>query len=171
MGLFRNLFGSKDKKPTTGTDPMPTRELRLPFEPSPANGSLFAERFAEAVKNKEGIQLDYSVSSVDFVDKFLQRFSDQGLSVNDFAETIFVAGAYIGQVMVNNNGGVWIAPTDVKLPEGVTMMPLVVKLQNDTIADPIAKAFKRFHFGKSDDLGYFYQVFTADNGSDSEPKT
>jgi hypothetical protein len=161
MSFFKNLFGGKDKKPTPGTDPMPTRELRLPFEAIPSNGPLFAQTFVDAVKKNDGIQLDYSVNTIDFVDKFLQKFSDEGLSVNDFAETIFIAGSYVGQVMINNNSGLWIAQTEANLPEGVTMMPLVVKLQNDHIADPIAKAFKRFHYGIGDDLKYFYHVFTS----------
>jgi len=33
-------------------------------------------------------------------------------------------------------------------------MPLVVKLPNGNITDPIAKVFKRFHFEEIDDLKY-----------------
>ncbi|MDO6432710.1 hypothetical protein Q4E93_19040 [Flavitalea sp. BT771] len=161
MSFLKSLFGGKGKKPVPDTDPMPTRELRLSFAPSPENGILFAQQFVGAVKQNEGIELDYSVDTIDFVDKFLQRFSDEGLSVNDFAETIFIAGSYVGQVMVNNNEGLWVAQAEAGLPEGVTMMPLVIKLPNGTITDPIAKAFKRFHFGESDDLKYYYHVFTS----------
>ena len=161
MNFFKNLFGGKGKKPLPDAGPIPTRELHLAFVASPANGHLFAQQFVDAVKKNEGIELDYSINTLDFVDKFLQRFSDEGMSVNDFAETIFVAGSYVGQVMINNNSGLWIAQAEANLPEGVTMMPLVVKLPNGTITDPIAKAFKRFHFGESDDLKYFYRVFTS----------
>ncbi len=82
--------------------------------------------------------------------------------MNDFAETIFVAGCYVGQVMIKNNDGIWISQDEVKLPDGISMMPIVVKLPNGNIADPIAKAFKRFHYGGTDNLRYFYQVFTTD---------
>lgn len=50
------------------------------------------------------------------MDEFLQKFNDEELSVNDFAETIFVAGSYVGQVMIKNNGGLWIAQGEAKLP-------------------------------------------------------
>ena len=162
MNFFNKFFGGQDKKSNSESNFLPTRELNLPFTPTPENGYRFAQQFVDAVKNIENINLDYSIDSLDFVNKFLQRVSDEGLAVNDFAETIFVAGSYIGQVMIKNNNGTWIRQQEVNLPKGVNMMPIVVRLQNGNIADPIAKAFKRFHNGEIDDLAYFYQVFTRD---------
>jgi len=141
---------------------MPTRALNLQFTLTPDNGHRFAQQFVDAVKNNEGIELDYSIGSLEFVDKFLQRFSDEGLTVNDFAETIFVTGAYVGEVMIKNNDGVWLRQEDANLPNGITMTPIVVKLSNGNVTDPIAKAFKRFHYGDIDDIRYFYHVFTKD---------
>lgn len=166
MSFFKKLFGGQDKKPNPDNGPMPTRGLNLQFTPTPNNGQNFAEQFVSAVKSNDKIELDYSVDTLNFVDKFLQRFSDEGLTVNDFAETIFVAGSYVGQVMINNDNGVWISQEEVKLPDGVSMMPIVVKLPNGNIADPIAKAFKRFHYGDTENVEYFYQVFTADKTKD-----
>jgi hypothetical protein len=162
MSFFKKLFGGQGKKPNPDNGPMPTRRLNFQFTPTPDNGQNFAEQFVSAVKNNDKIELDYSVDTLKFVDKFLQRFSDEGLTVNDFAETIFVAGSYVGQVMINNNNGVWISQDEVKLSDGVSMMPIVVKLTNGNIADPIAKAFKRFHYGDTENVEYFYQVFTTD---------
>jgi hypothetical protein len=162
MSLFKKLFG-KVKTPNPDTGPMPTRRLNLMFAPTPDNGIKFARQFAEAVKSNEGKELDFSIETIDFVDEFLKRFRNEGLSVNDFAETIFVAGAYVGQVMVNNNNGAWIKQEDANLPAGVTMMPIVVKLPNGNTTDPIAKAFKRFYNGDIDSIKYFYRVFTEQN--------
>ena len=159
MGIFDKLFGSKKKDDDIG--PMPTRKLNFQFLPTPDNGLNFAEQFRSAVKSNENINLDFSIETLKFVDEFLQRFRDEGLTVNDFAETIFVAGCYVGQVMATNNGGVWIRQEDAKLPDGVTMMPLVIKLPNGIITDPIAKAFKRFYNGEVDSITYYYQVFTT----------
>ena len=166
MSFFEKLFGGRDKKTNSDYGPMPSRGLNLQFPPTPANGQKFAEQFVGAVENNENIDLNYSVDTLKYIDNFLQRFSDEGLTVNDFAETIFVAGSYVGQVMVNNNDGIWIRPEDANLPEGVSMMPIVVKLPNGNIADPIAKAFKRFHYGNRENVEYFYQVFTADKTKD-----
>ncbi|WP_290796517.1 hypothetical protein [Flavihumibacter sp. UBA7668] len=43
------------------------------------------------------------------------------------------------------------------------MMPIVVKLPNGNIVDPIAKAFKRFHYGEAESIHYFYHFFTSSN--------
>ena len=162
MSFFKKLFGGQDRKPIPDNGPMPTRGLNFQFSLTSDNGLKFAQQFVEAVKNNNNIELDYSVDTLEFVDKFLQRFNDEGLTVNNFAETIFVAGCYVGQVMIKNNNGIWIGLEEVNLPDGVNMMPIVVKLPNGNIADPIAKAFKRFHYGNTENVKYFYQVFTTD---------
>lgn len=166
MSFFKKLFGGQDKKPGPDNGPMPTRGLNLQFTPSPGNGFKFAQQFVDAVKKNDNIELDYSADTLNYVDKFLQQFRDEGLTVNDFAETIFVAGSYIGQVMIKNNNGIWIGQEEVKLPDGISMMPIVVKLPNGNIADPIAKAFKRFHYGDTENVEYFYEIFTADETND-----
>ncbi|MDR6941551.1 hypothetical protein [Mucilaginibacter pocheonensis] len=159
MSFLKRIFGKQSVKPDTGA--MPKRSLNLQFEPIPQNGERFAEQFVNAVKKNENKELNYSFDTLEFVDNFLQRFSDDGLTVNDFAETIFVAGAYVGQVMVNSNNGMWIDQKEVSdLPQNISMMPIVIKLPNNNIADPIAKAFKRFHYGTTDSITYFYQVMT-----------
>lgn len=166
MSFFKKLFGGQDNKPNPDNGPMPTRGLNLQFTPTPDNGIKFAQQFVDAVKRNDNFELNYSVDTLYYVDKFLQKFSDEGLTVNDFAETIFVAGSYVGQVMVNNKNGIWIAQEEVNLPQGVSMMPIVVKLTNGKIADPIAKAFKRFYYGDTENVKYFYQVFTVDETND-----
>lgn len=161
MSFLKNLFGKQDnKKP--GGNPMSTRSINLQFSPTPDNGHRLAQQFVDAVKSNDKIDLDYSIATLGFVDKFLQRFSDEGLTVNDFAETIFVAGAYVGEVMIRNNNGNWLRQEEANLPNGITMTPIVVKLPNGNITDPIAKAFKRFHYGDTDNIQYFYHVFTTD---------
>ena len=157
MSIFKNLFGKKEQKPK---QVFPNRGLNLQLEPKPENGKGLSEFFCGAVKENEGVELDYSVDTLNFVDQFLDNFSKE-LKVDDFAETIFVAGCYSGQVMIENANGQWIKQEDANLPEGVNMMPIVIKLPNGTVCDPIAKAFKRFANGEADNLSYFYQVFTT----------
>lgn len=159
MGLLGNLFGGKKNNDNNG--PMPTRDLKMQFAPTPENGLKFAEQFRTAVKANDNIDLDFSVETLKFIDNFLQQFKDEGLTVNDFAETIFVAGCYVGQVMIQNNEAEWIKQENANLPNGITMMPIVIKLKNGTITDPISKSFKRFYNGSEDSLEYYYQVFAS----------
>ena len=155
MSIFKNLFGRKSEK---SKKVFPNRRLNLQLEPKPENGKGLGDFFKGAVKENEGIELDYSTDTLNFVDQFLENYSKE-LKVDDFAETIFVAGCYCGQVMVENASGQWIKQEDANLPNGVNMMPIVLKLPNGTVCDPIAKAFKRFANGESDNLSFFYQVF------------
>lgn len=160
MGIFKNIFGKKEEKEPKQV--FPSRGMNLQLTPNPENGKALSDFFYEAVKENEGIDLDFSVGTLGFVDQFLENFSKE-LKVDDFAETIFIAGCYSGQVMVENANGIWIKQEDANLPEGIQMMPIVIKLPNGTICDPIAKAFKRFAHGEIDDLSYFYQVFTTND--------
>ena len=159
MGIFDKLFRRKKRE---DIGPMPTRKLNFQFLPTAENGLNFAMQFRDAVKSNENIDLDFSIETLKFVDNFLQRFRDEGLTVNDFSETIFVSGCYVGQVMVENNNGVWIRQEDANLPEGIKMMPLVIKLPNGIITDPIAKAYKRFYNGETDSIPFYYHVFTSE---------
>jgi len=140
--------------------PMPKRPMRFQFELISENGEKLADQYKGAVEKFEGVNLNYSIESLEFVNIFLQKFRDQGLTTEDFAETIFIAGCYVGQVMVINHHGQWINEKEALLPEGISMMPIVIKLPNGTITDPIAKAFKRFYNGTIDNLAYYYHVFT-----------
>ena len=158
MSFFKKVFRSK---PNAETSPFPTRTLNLQFTIDPENGGNFANQYVSAVKTQDKIELDYTADSIDYVDKFLQRFRNEGLTVNDFAETIFVCGCYVGEVMATNNFGKWIKQEDANLPEGITMASIVIRLLDGTVCDPISKAFKRFHNGEVDNVAHFYQVFTT----------
>lgn len=152
FGRLINMFNRED--------PFPKRQLRLQYPPSPQVMHLFAQQYVDVVRQNDRFQLDYSVASIKFVDAFLQRFRDAGITAHNFAETIFVAGAYVGQVMVQHAGGQWVSSQEAGPTVAGNMMTVVIKLPNDTYTDPISKAFKRFHNGKSDELQYFYQVMT-----------
>lgn len=156
MGFLNKIFGKNKNEPK---EIFPSRALTLKSSPIAENGKSLSQDFIDAVKSNENIELDLSESSLKFVDDFLERFSKE-LKMNDFAETIFVAGCYSGQVMVETAKGMWINVEDANLPNGINMMPIVIKMPNGKICDPIGKAFKRFGNGESDSIAFFYKVFT-----------
>ena len=158
MSLFSKLFGQGSKKEES---PFPSRPLKLVYEIIPENGEKFAKQFSEIFKKVEGIELDYSPASIALVDNMLETRRGEGLSVDDFAETIFTAGCYVGQVIVNNNPSKWIREEDANLPEGIRMSAIIIKIGN-TVYDPVSKAYKRFFNGSIDNLDSFYAVFTQD---------
>jgi len=150
MGLFDKLFGRSI------ADVIPKRPLRLQFPPAPDNAHIFAQQYVDVVRNNDRFQLDYTAPTVEFVDAFLQRFSDAGISSNDFAETIFVAGAYVGQLLVLHKNGQWISSASVQQQVNYKLMPIVIYLPNGTITDPISQAFRRYAKGKKESLQEYF---------------
>lgn len=156
MSFLKKIFRSSKKAAPKSP---PSRVLKLGHEVTKENAAKFAQQFVDAVNENESIELNYRQDSLDFVDTFLGRFKKEGLTANQFAETIFVAGCYVGQVMITNIKGEWVDESDVAVPGKAKLTKIIVKLSNGHIADPIAKAFKRFHFGESESLSYFYEIF------------
>ena len=138
--------------------------LRLPFPPIAENGAALAQLFHDSVLEIDGVDLDYSAASLEWVDGFLQQHHDEGLTIANFAETVFVAGCYVGEVMCRQAGGRWV-DRDALDPHGAGLlgMPILVALSNDSTANPVGKAFKRFEGDSTDNLMYFYRVFTSDD--------
>lgn len=152
MGFWDKLFGMGKK-----VDPIPRRPLRLQLTPVPQHMPALASQFVDVVRNNDRFHLDYSPATVEFVDRFLQRFSDAGISNNDFAETIFVAGAYLGQIMVLHRQAQWISTRQMEPDMRQKLMPVVLQLPNGSITDPITQVFRRYSMGKKESLQEYFQ--------------
>lgn len=137
------------------------RPLRLPAPPTPEHAAELAQRAADAALNVSGVELDYTPDSLSLVDGILEGFREPGSDA--VAETIFVFGCYIGEVLVRNAGYEWVdTPTEIARNLG----PLTVcRTSTATHANPIGKAFKRVNNGDIDDVPYFYRLFAADTES------
>ena len=137
--------------------------LHLPFPPIAENGAALAQLFHDSVLEIDGVDLDYSVASLEWVDGFLQQHHDEGLTIANIAETVFVAGCYVGEVMCRQAGGRWVDRDADPHGAGLLGMPILVALPHDSTANPVGKAFKRFEGDSTDNLMYFYRVFTSDD--------
>jgi hypothetical protein len=114
-----------------------------------------AGHLVEVVRRIGGIELDYSIESLDAVERLLDRFHDAGDDPQRMAETMFQFGAYIGEVMVHHAGGRWLTvPPEHPLGGAWPLM----ELPNQDLANPIGKTFKRVRNGAGDSIVYFYQV-------------
>jgi hypothetical protein len=151
--------------------PKSLQEL-VPFEITPQNASRFAERIVDSAREVDGVELDYSVASLEEVNQILMGFRNQKKvpKVLDIAVTLFEFGCYVGEVLVrNNSGSEW-----AMLPDDETESPLnsglVVELPKGTTANPIGKVVKRFENGEGDDLVYFYRmVLSLEKETDEDP--
>lgn len=145
--------------PADAGPPWTGRALVLPATPTPANAAALANVAAQAAQAVAGIELDFSPASLQQLDDILAKFRGPGSDA--MAETIFVFGCYIGEVMVRHAGYVWVeTPADLVQHLGKLT---VYHSGKESHANPINKAFKRVDYGDPDNLPYFYHVFTTDN--------
>lgn len=92
------------------------------------------------------------------MDGILEEFGEP--SSDAVAETIFVFGCYVGEVLVRNAGYEWVdTPPEVAR---YTFPVTIYRASTAGHANPIGKAFKRVDNGGTDSVAYFYSVFAAD---------
>jgi hypothetical protein len=139
-------------------------ELRLKYPPTPEAAPKHAALCVSAVKNVDGVELDYSVGSLTMLDGIIEKLRRDGVSSGDVAETLFTFGCYVGEVFVRNASGRWCSPEGTPM-EGVTGFPLLIHLGTGGYCNPIGKVFKRLDQGSEHNLPYFFQVFASDKAS------
>jgi len=164
MGWFRRnrdepTSGSPEQDPEAYGPPWQGRGLRLPAPPDAAHASENADRFVDTVRTVDGIHLDYSIDSLQWVDHMLDTFRTEGSDA--MAETIFLAGCYVGETMVRAHDFTW---TDFdETTRSLLGFPFGVVAPRGSFANPVGKAFKRVDSGPGDDIGYFVQVMAEED--------
>jgi hypothetical protein len=138
--------------------------LRLKYEPTVENARRFAADIVASAKKVSGIDLDYSVASLEAVDGILENFRRQRVKSDQIAETLFGFGCYVGEVFVRQATAAWRLAVETGTP-GVFGFPLVIQTGSASYCNPIAKVFKRVDNGVEGSLPYFFQVFAKPSGA------
>ncbi|SMQ67690.1 hypothetical protein SAMN06295943_1225 [Agreia sp. VKM Ac-1783] len=120
----------------------------------------FSDDIVAVARSVSGIDLDYSVDSLEQVDSLIAGFRAQGVTEERFAETLFGFGCYVGEVMVRHAGGVWTTSAGTAL-EAYASFPLLVSLPPQNLSNPIGKVFKAFRNGEADSITHFYRAMTS----------
>jgi hypothetical protein len=129
-------------------------KLELKYPATPQNAGEHAALAVEAAWEEFEVALDYSPASVARIDDQVESLRDEGLTGEDTAETLFVFGCYLGEVMVRHLGGRWVATAQSPLAR-VSPWPMVVVLPGGSAWDTIGKVFKRLELGDSEYLPAF----------------
>jgi hypothetical protein len=131
--------------------------LSLPLPPTPEHMADHAANLVPIVRNVEKVELDYSLDSLREVDSSLGRFHEEGVDPNRIAETLFLFGAYVGEVIVRQKNASWTTVSEDHPMGAANGWPLV-KLANGNFLNPIGKVFKRVQNGAEDSIPYFVQA-------------
>jgi hypothetical protein len=125
-------------------------KLELKYPATAQNAGEHAALAVKAAREFE-VALDYSPLSLERVDDQVESLREEGLTGEDTAETLFVFGCYLGEVMVRHLGGRWVATAQSPLAR-VSPWPMVVVLPGGSAWDTIGKVFKRLELGDSEYL-------------------
>lgn len=134
--------------------------FHLKYPPTPEYAAQAAELMVESARACSDVSLDFSISSLNQVDRIIRRMRREAGDAGQLAMTLFGFGCYVGEVFVRNDGGQWRRTEETNL-EGLSKSPIVVELDEQQICDPILKVFKRFAYAREESLPSFYQVETG----------
>jgi len=129
----------------------------------PATAETAAEHAALGVRlawEERETRLDYSPGSLEELDGLVDSLREEGLSGEDAAETLFVLGCYLGEVLVRGLGGRWAATPGSALRD-LSPWPMVVRLADGSAWDAIGKVFKRLELGDSEYLPAYFTAAAA----------
>ncbi len=144
-------FGRRARRPARWTET--ERPLKLTYNATPEFMSRHAEISVDMFQTIAGVGLDYSRDSLAAVDSVLGSWESDGSDA--MAESIFCAGAYVGEVIVRNNAG-----SRWTVHDFFGSIP-VVELASGAVNNPIGKAFKRVVNGTEDSVVFFYTALVA----------
>lgn len=137
--------------------------IRLQYPATPENASDHAAIAVRVAREEWDAQLDYSRASLGEVDRQIDTLREEGLDGEEAAETLFVFGCYLGEVLVRRLGGAWV-PTPQSALRDVSPWPMVVTLPDGSSWDAIGKAYKRLELGDSEFLPAFFDAAAAGLG-------
>jgi len=117
-----------------------------------------AQRFVDFTKSIEGIELDYSIDSLERVDEVIEKMRREGHTVNDLDRVLLVAGCYIGEIITRRHKLRWVKAEESSYAELPGSAPIVIEYAAGNYTSPIDKVMKRLENGKEDYLPFYYQV-------------
>ncbi len=130
-------------------------KIRLRYPATPENARDHAAIAVAVARDEWETVLDYTPASLEAVDAEIDSLRESGMDGEDVAEMLFVFGCYLGEVMVRNLAGAWVATARSAL-RGVSPWPMVVLLPDGSSWDAIGKAYQRLELGDSEFLPAFY---------------
>lgn len=130
--------------------------IQLRYPASPENARDHAQIAVDMAREEWDGRLDFSPSSLEIADSLIDSLREEGIDGEGAAEALFVLGCYLGEVMVRELGGAWVATARSAL-RGVSPWPMVVALADGSAWDAIGKAYKRLELGDSEYLPAFFE--------------
>ena len=121
-------------------------QLALAYELNAENAPRFAADIV-AQAAAQGIALDYSVTTIDYLDSVIASLRAGGVTVEQIPEVLFSFGCVLGECIP---GATWVAASFA--------VPIGLRLADGTTVDPVGHAFATLAAG--DTFATFYEAYT-----------
>lgn len=117
--------------------------LKLEFPPEPQFAAKHAAIIVDAMKANEGIELDYTLSSLSQVDAVLMKLHQAGATIDRIPSILFRLGCYVGEVMIRKlPEAKWADPKGLIPTGSENLFPfIVIAHKSGAIWAPINKTF------------------------------
>ncbi len=132
--------------------------MKQRLDPTPENAPAFAASVVESAQRISGVSLDYSEASLPRLESIIDSFRSDGVAADQFTDTLFSMGCYVGEVFVRQGVGAWRRTEETGM-KGFASAPMVIQTGAESFCNPIDKVFKRMENGEEDSLSYFYSGF------------
>jgi hypothetical protein len=120
-------------------------QLALAYELTPENAPRFAADIVAQAAG-QGIALDYSVATIDYLDSVIASLRSGGVKVEQIPEVLFSFGCVLGQCIPRST---WVAASFA--------VPLGLRLADGTTVDPVGHSFATLAAG--DTFASFYEAY------------
>ena len=135
-------------------------KLELRYPATADNALDHAQLAVEVAWEEFGIDLDFSPGSLKSVDTQVESLREEGLTGEGAAETLFVLGCYVGEVMSRALAGRWTVTARSRLAD-ISPWPMVVVLRDGSAWDTIGKVYKRLELGDSEYIPAYFAAAAA----------
>src|SRR4051812_12703106 len=127
---------------------------------TPENAHEAAAEAVQSSREKLGIELDYSIESLETLDRILNEVHVSGRKSQEMGGAVLVFGCYLGEVILRKLGGKWLRAEDAGYA-AVTGFPIVLRLSEDLSCNPLGKVAKRIDNGSGDNLPFFFRTLSG----------
>jgi hypothetical protein len=124
----------------------------------PEHAAAIVELAVGDLKAQEHIELDCSPANILFVNNMILKWRKKGDTVDQVARPLLLLGMYLGEVIIRNLGGKWLATERLaeEIASSAGGAPFLLELLDGRICNPIQRTFHLMKAVPDADLVSFY---------------
>ncbi|MEU9700567.1 hypothetical protein [Streptomyces sp. NPDC047981] len=116
----------------------------------------YAVDFVGRITVRTRLPLDFGVASLGVVDRIIDGLRRGGARREEVAESLLGLGAYVGEVLVRQAGGVWVDLAPDHSLRTTFEHPVAVRMPDGRLWNPLGRTVNRFEIGPQESLQTYF---------------